>query len=171
MKGKGIDKSTNARKHLYFLLIGLMFLVGCGAGKTLVMAPPDTKLRVTSVELTEGKSTVNVPDKVKTTFYDKLQKLLYEDGAFQKGSDLKLQYRFVQFNPGNQFTRWLWGGIGNAGEGSLTVEVKYFDATGKELATIQSEGKIGSGVFGGSLNFAIDKAAKEIAEYTKQNFR
>jgi hypothetical protein len=171
MHERGMSKSANGWKFLYVVLAGLVFLVGCGAGKTLVMSPPDTKVQVTSIEVFEGKSTVKVPDEVKKTFHDKLQELLYEDGTFHKGTDLKLRYRFIQFNPGNQFTRWFWGGIGNAGEGALTIEVKYLSATDAELATIQSEGKIGSGAFGGSFNFAVGKAAKEIAEYTKQNFR
>lgn len=84
---------------------------------------------------------------------------------------MTIRYRFVQYNAGNQFTRWFWGGIGNAGEGTLTVEAKYFDSQGKEICVIQSEGKIGSGFFGGSFDYAMDKAAKEIVEYTKANFK
>ncbi|HSK29843.1 MAG TPA: hypothetical protein VLA17_07755, partial [Candidatus Limnocylindria bacterium] len=62
-------------------------------------------------------------------------------------------------------------GIGNTGEGSLTVEAKFFDNADKELATIQAEGRIGSGFFGGDFSFALDKAAEKIAEYTKINFK
>ena len=61
--------------------------------------------------------------------------------------------------------------MGNAGEGSLTVEAKYFDSTNKELATVNVEGRIGSGVFGGALSDAVNKAAEKVAEYTKANFR
>ncbi len=50
-------------------------------------------------------------------------------------------------------------GIGNAGEGSLTIEVTYADQSGKQLGKIMSEGKIGSGFFGGSSDDAIEKAA------------
>lgn len=153
------------------LVVGLILLSGCGAGRTLVMAPPDARVQVASLEVTEGRSTVPVPDEVKKGFQDKLQELLYKDGGFRKGQDLRLSYRFIQFNPGNQFTRWFWGGIGNAGEGSLTIEVKYFDGASRELSTIQSEGKIGSGFFGGPFDLAVGKAAEEIADYTTRTFR
>ena len=153
------------------ILIGLMLLASCGAGRTLVMVPLSTSLRVASIEITEGPSTVTVPDDVKRGLKNKLQELLHKDGAFRKGQDLWLSYRFIQFNPGNQFTRWFWGGIGNAGEGSLTVEVKYFDGASRELSTIHADGKIGSGFFGGSFDLAAGKVAEEIADYTMRTFR
>lgn len=110
------------------------------------------------------------PD-VKATFQQKLEEYLYAEKTFDKGKELTIKYRFIQFDPGNQFTRWFWGGIGNAGEGSLTVEAKFYDADNQELATIQSEGRIGSGFFGGDFSYAVDKAAEKIAEYTKVNFK
>lgn len=92
-------------------------------------------------------------------------------GKFVQGSELIITYRFVQYDPGNQFTRWFWGGIGNAGEGTITLEATYVDSFGKLLAKIQSEGKIGSGFFGRYFSLALEKAAEEIAEYTIENFR
>ena len=50
------------------------------------------------------------------------------------------------------------------GEGSLTIESKFYDSADKELSTIQTEGRIGSGFFGGSYGEALDKAAEKIAE-------
>ena len=32
---------------------------------------------------------------------------------------LAIGYRVVQYNAGSQFERYMWGGIGNAGEGSM----------------------------------------------------
>ena len=156
---------------IVLLLIGVFVFAGCGAGRTLVLKPPEMKLRAVSVELSETKSTVSVPADIKFEFEEKLKELLFGEGGFQKGQDLKIKYRFIQFNPGNQFTRWFWGGIGNAGEGSLTIEAKYFDVADRELSLIQTEGKIGSGAFGGAMSFAIQKAAEEIADYTKVNFK
>ena len=137
----------------------------------MVLKPPEMKLRAVSVNLSEAKSTVSVPAEIKLEFEEKLKEVLFGEGGFQEGQDLNIKYRFIQFTPGNQFTRWFWGGIGNAGEGSLTIEVKYFDVADKELSVIQTEGKIGSGAFGGDLSFAIQKAAEEIANYTKVNFK
>ncbi|MBN1958526.1 MAG: hypothetical protein JXQ81_06530 [Desulfuromonadales bacterium] len=82
--------------------------------------------------MTEGVSTVKVPGEVKIAFHDKLAHFLYEEeGAFERGPELKITYRFIQYNPGNQFTRWFWGCIGNAGEGTMTVEAKYLVAPAK----------------------------------------
>lgn len=157
--------------HLSLLITGIVVLAGCGTGRTFVIKPLETKPQVSSLDVSEGNSTVSVPEEAKKAFHEKLTKFLYEEGAFQRGNDLKIKYRFIQYNTGSQFKRWFWGGIGQAGEGSMTIEAKYFDATDKELATIQSEGRIGSGFFGGDFDFALEKAAKEITEYTKQNFR
>lgn len=161
------------RNCIFFVLLAVVvsLLAGCGAGRSLVVQPPETKLRASSVDVSEGKSAVSVPSDIKSAFQQKLAKFLYEEGSFQKGSDLKIVYRFIQYDPGNQFTRWFWGGIGNAGEGSLTVEAKYFDSANKELATIQTEGRIGSGFFGGDFGFAVEKAAEKVAEFTTVNFR
>ena len=152
------------------LLAGLM-LAGCGVGRAMVIKPPDAKLKVSSVQVTEWRSPVEVPSKVTSEFANKLNQYLFKEEGFQKGPELTIMYRFIQYDPGNQFTRWFFGGLGNAGEGSLTVEAKYVDATDNELATINVEGRIGSGVFGGALSNAVDKAAEKLAEYTKTNFR
>ena len=153
-------------------LLGLILcLSGCGAGKTLVMEPFETRLLVHSVNITQGKSTVNVPNEVSQELMEKLSQKLYVQGKFAQGPELTITCRFLQYNPGNQLTRWFLGGIGNSGEGTMTVEASYADASGKQLGKIQSEGKIGSGFFGGGFSLAIDKAADEIAEYTIANFK
>jgi hypothetical protein len=149
----------------------LVFAIGCGAGRTLVVKPSETRLRVASLNVSEANSPVSVPTEVKSAFQEKLEQLLYGEGGFQKGKELTIRYRFIQFDSGNQFARWFTGGIGNTGEGSLTVEAKFFDSSDQEVGTIQTEGKIGSGFFGGGFGFAVDKAAEKIAEYTKINYK
>ena len=152
-------------------LLAALMLAGCGVGRAMVIKPPDAKLKVASVQVTEWRSPVEVPSKVTSEFANKLNQYLFKEEGFRKGPELTIIYRFIQYDPGSQFTRWFFGGLGNAGEGSLTVEAKYLDATDNELATINVEGRIGSGVFGGALSNAVDKAAEKLAEYTKTNFR
>jgi hypothetical protein len=48
--------------------------------------------------------------------------------------------------------------------------VTFVGADGAALARIQAEGRIGSGVFGGSFDEALDKMAGEVAEYALQQF-
>ena len=167
-----------SRRRAFQFLVGIVFLgavigasTGCGVGRNLVVKAPETKVRAASVEFTETNSPVSVPADLKSEFQGKLNQYLYQDGGFQRGSELKIRYRFIQYEPGNQFTRWFFGGIGNAGEGSLTIEAKFLDSSDKELATTQTEGRIGSGFFGGSYSEAVDKAAEKIAEFAKTNFR
>jgi len=156
--------------ELLVLFLAIGSLLGCGAGKTLVMEPPTSRKSVDFVELVKGKSTVEVPEEVLKTLETKLDEFLYKEGGYKKGPGLTITYRFLQYNPGDQFSRWFWGGIGNAGQGSLTVDAMYTDSSGQQLGKIQCEGVIGSGFFGGDFSFAVEKAANEIAEYTKKNF-
>ena len=159
---KGVELS------ILFLIIAS--LIGCGAGKTLVMEPPTSKKSVASVELVQGKSTVEVPEEVVKTLETKVAEFLYKEGGYTKGPELTITYRFLPYNPGNQFNRWFWGGIGNAGQGSLTVEAIYTDSSQQQCGKIQCEGIISSGLFGGDFSFAVEKVANEISEYTKKNF-
>jgi hypothetical protein len=163
---------VSLRKSHAMILMSLGLLVilvisGCGAGKTMVVKPPETAARFSAAEISAAQSTVNVPQEIQDSFQTKLAKLLYEEGGFTRGPGLTIRYRFIQYNPGSQFTRWFWGGIGNAGEGTMTVEATFLNGD-QELAKIQSEGKIGSGAFGGSFDFAVQKAAGEVAEYAKR---
>jgi len=153
---------------LFVILVGM---VGCGAGRTMIVKAPDSASHFSSVELVETKSPVPVPVEVSRAFLEQLNNYVYKDGAFQKGPGLKVEYRFIQLNEGNQFKRWFSGGIGNFGEGSMTVEAKFYDQTGKELAAIHTDGKISSGFFGGGFDNAVEKSAEQIADYTWQNFR
>lgn len=150
----------------------LLPLAACGSGKTLVLDPADGPKRTfATVNVEAEPSTVEVPDSVRTAFESHLKKALYGEDGFAPGTDLVIRYSFIQLDKGDQFTRWLLGGIGNAGEGSLTVAVKYVDASGNEVAKIQVEGKIGSGFVGGNFDNALSSAADEIAEYTEQQFK
>jgi len=151
-----------------FLYSLLLLLVGCGVGKTLVLEPPEESYRVKSIEIVEQKPTIKVPENIRSKFKKDLAKNIYL--KFNEGLELKLEYKFIQFNSGSRFTRWFWGGIGNAGEGSLTIQAVFYDKNGKKLSTIQVEGKIQSGFFGGSFDEALEKAAKELADYTIKNF-
>lgn len=161
---------TTITKFAMLFILGI-FLWGCGAGKTVVLDHSAPMLNVQKITIDEGPSTVSVPKEVKEKFISYLDQYLYKEYEFQRGKELILQYRFIQFNPGSQFVRWFWGGLGSAGKGTMTVEVRFLTPEGKEIAKIQAEGEITSGLFGGSFDHAIEKCAKEVATYAKQNFR
>lgn len=138
------------------------------------MEPPAEKKAFTAVTLERATDTVAVPEQYRQQFLKNIRERLYgtpaEPGPFTEGEGLTIRIKVVQFDAGNQFERWFWGGIGNAGEGSLQVLAEFYEGQTK-LANIQTEGRIGSGFFGGSMNEAVDKAAEEIAEYAIANFK
>jgi hypothetical protein len=153
-----------------------LILAGYCVGKTIVIDAGASRT-VTSVAVIEASSAVTVPAEADATFKKKLDESLFTRDGFQKGEELTLTYRFVQFDEGSRFKRWAFFGL--AGEGRLTIEVVYADMSGKELGKIMSEVKIGSlhnstrlgvGFYGGSSDDAIEKAAKEIAGYSVTHF-
>jgi hypothetical protein len=150
-----------------------LFLTACGTGRTLVMESPQRKA-FSAATLTRADDTVTVPDEVREQFVTKMRELLYgtkdAPGPFIESAGLTIRVKVVQFDAGNQFARWFWGGIGNSGEGSMHVVADYLEGENK-LAQTQVEGRIGSGFLGGSMNEAVDKAAQEIANYAITNFR
>lgn len=147
----------------------LFLLCACGAGRTLILQPAQSGHVFPAAELQHNGSTAEVPDEVIEAFETRVTEKLAE-GGLPEGPELKLLYRFIQLEEGSQLARWFWGGIGNAGEGSLTIEVFYRDDSDIVLAQIQAEGRIGSGAFGGSFKDALNRAADEVAEYTLKNF-
>lgn len=153
------------------IIVITLAIAACGAGKTTVMKPPTEKFTVASAVIVEQTSTIEVPAKIRKNFQLLLNDKIFEKDGFTKGSELKLTYTFIQYEPGSRAARYLLGGLGNSGEGSMTILVRFEDASGRQIAEIQAEGEIGSGVYGGSINAALNKAAEEIAQYAKSNFR
>jgi hypothetical protein len=164
-----------------FLSLGTLALVAlggllsaCGTGRTMVVQPIEETRSFQSVTVERAADTVVVPEEYSQQFITTIREQLYgtpeRAGPFTEGPGLTIRITVVQFDKGNQFSRWFWGGIGNAGEGSLQVRGEFFDGEVK-LAQIQSEGRIGSGAFGGSMMEAVKKAAEEIAKYATDNFR
>ena len=154
----------------FILFLLIIYLSGC-AGKTLVLKPLEAKQPFSSVEISEGDSAVNVPTDFNKAFRQVLEEYIYEERGFQKGKDLCIKYSFVQYNPGSQFKRWLSGGIGGWGKGTLRVEVKFVNQMDQELARIQVEGELSGGALGGGFEDTIYQCVRAIAKYAKQNFK
>ena len=165
------------RKLLLALILGFTLTsISCTSSRTMVLNAPKEQIKAVSINVMEEQATVSVPPEVSNMFRDKLEELLFsgkQDSSppFIKGSDLNIHYRFIQFTAGSRFKRWFAGGIGGYGEGVMTVEARFFTSTGEEISKIQSEGKIGAGIFGGAIDGAVEKCVEEIVQYAKQNFR
>lgn len=159
------------KKETAALSLAAFLLVSCGSSKTMVIQPFDMQGKNKRIYLVKDQDTASVPAEVSKRFEEILSEKLFKESNLPQGQDISLKYRFIQCNEGNQFKRWIFGGIGNAGEGTMTVEVRYIDHTqnDREIGKIQTEGKIGSGFFGGSFDHAVEGAAQEITEYTKKS--
>lgn len=147
------------------LLLTAIILSACGAGRAIILEPVKVTQPITGVTIKRDVSSVNVNAEVLNDFEKELRSKL-NDAGFKENSDLTLSYRFIQLDEGNRFARWFVGGFGNAGEGSMMTEVKYYDAQNKEIGKIHAEGKIGSGMYGGGFSNAIEKAVESIVDYT-----
>jgi hypothetical protein len=156
--------------RILFIVIALG-LAGCGTARTIVLEPASTQDTYRNVQIVPQSPTVDVPMEVTQLFESELATRLYDSGAFENGTGLQLYYTFVSHDEGSRMARWFWGGIGNAGEGSIVVMVRYADPQGRELARTHVEGRIGSGWFGGSTKDAIKKAAQDVGDYTARNFK
>ena len=154
---------------IFIFLMLTLSLTGCGAGRTMVVAPVETPVKFTAAELYEDKATVNVPGDVSASFQAKIAQLLYGQEGFAKGPGLKIRYRFIQFIPVYSLNPW-WVSFmrTSANKVSMTVEARFLDSSDKELAKIQSKGEISYGAVDRSINFAIQRTAEEMAEYAKR---
>ena len=145
-------------------------LAACSSAQTTVVAPPAETMKVASITLIEAKQTVPVPAEIMSELHEKLTAKLYRPGAFGKGPSVKLAYRVVDFNAGDD-SRWSFGSMTGQAKGSVTVEAIYFDKRGHELGKIRSEGKVGSSLFGKSMDDAVEHVADEVASYTTKTFK
>jgi len=117
------------------------------------------------VQIVHSADEVNVSNAVKQTFNEHLAHNLFCHKGFNHGSDITVEYHFVSFNRGSRILKCLGGGLGQCGEGSLTIEATCKSRQGDVLGVIQSDARIGSSLIGRAIDQAIFEAAEEIASY------
>lgn len=150
---------------------GALFVVSaCASGSTLVLEPPTNTDRFAAASVEAMPATVAVSSEMADYFRSSLEAMLFEEeGGFDKGDGLTVEYRFLQFDEGNRALRYTIGY--GAGKGGITIEVKFKDASGQQISRINVGGEIQSGLAGGSIKQALDRAAMEAAEYARINFK
>jgi HAMP domain-containing protein len=157
--------------RLALLIAGAAALAACSNAETTVVEPPAQPIKTAALSLQEGKPAAPCPPEVMAELRDKLTAKLYKPGAFGKGSTLKVTYRVLEYDGGDGSSFWSFGSLTGKAEGSLVVETIYSDKSGHEIGRIRSEGKVGSSLFGHSMDDAIELAANDIAEYTTKTFK
>jgi hypothetical protein len=149
----------------------IALLSGCtGSGTTIVLDAPTQTCLAKTYSLVEGKSIVQRDETIKQQFEYEVEGRFAESGMMP-GNDLIIEYRFIQFDEGNRFVRYLVGGLANAGEGTMTIEIVFKNKNKEVLNKIQVGGKITAGLFGGSFDNAVEEAANQVVKYTVTNFK
>jgi hypothetical protein len=139
-------------------------MISCSPAKIFVVKPAEQTFKAAAVEAVDV--TTHIPPEVSFVnlrFKRYLEEYLYKDAIWQKGKDLKIEYKFIELNLGDYTERAVLGF--GAGTGKLKLNVKYFDASGKELSEIVLEYKVK-----GEDDAAIKDAARRIAKHTKKSF-
>jgi len=131
-------------------------------------------LRSPRLDVAEIESSVEIPAGIRQGFAAQLSHLLPAAGAL--AVDLKIEYRFVGYQPVSELVRRLtyFGGAG-----SIVVEARYLDGDGRELDSMRAEGRtLPSSIMrtpiecvgGCPFDLATWYAAAAIARYTHQRF-
>lgn len=161
------------RRSCLALLPAFVFvtaLAGCGSARTVVVEPVKSAVRYATLTVVADTPTVEVAPSDVSDFEATLRKGLYDSGKFAQGDELRLVYAVVSLNPGDQLQRWYTAGIGHRGEGSLVIQVRYLDKAGREVARTQIQGSVSSGLLGGSIGDALDRAAQDVVTFTVASF-
>lgn len=158
--------------HRRILAAFLALLVAaCGAGHTIVVSAPAAPVKFETVSLIYEEATVKVPDATTAKMKQTLEQRFFsgKTAKFHPGNDLVIKWGFIGYDPGSQFTRWFIGF--GAGEAKMVVKADFFDAQGNKLASIQADGSVSGGFFGGSSDDGLNQVADQIAKYAEVNFR
>ncbi len=149
-------------------VISLTLISGCGTARVIIDEPPLRQYSSSTIYTESKSTTVGVPVKLLQHFDESLNKELAK--SFSSGKGLLLEYRFLSFDEGNQVKRYLAGGVGDWGTGSLLLEATFKDSRGDFIGKIRTDGRISSGFVGGSMKSVLNQAAKELSEYAKMTF-
>lgn len=153
------------------LLVLPFILAACSSGQIVVNEPLRETYAAKTVTIERDTVTTEAPSEHQNLFEKALSERLLNGHNFAAGKDLTIRYRFLQCDEGDRFGRWFTGGIGNAGEGTLTVEATFYNRMGVEIGKVSTEGKVMRGIGGGSFGNAIKAAAQKLAKYIVENFK
>ena len=170
---KPVDMKS--KKNIHPILASVIAITACvglagciTTATTFETKKPAQPLRVSSVQLSEETSTLDVPGYVHTQFAEYLNNELYSRNAFQRGPQMTISWSFTGFEKGSRALRYFVG-MG-AGKGKIMVHARFLDQKGHEIATVDGNGTVVMGEFGGSYNSALRECAFEIGKYAKDNF-
>ena len=166
---------NNIMKQLLYitsLSFLLLILTACIGSKTLVLEPLTSDSNTRSITIKAFADTERDHPQRSKRFTTILEEQIYFGTRFSKGSDITLEYRFLELDPGSRYGKWVGCGLLNLGEGRLKVEVVFIDnRSHKIIGKIHTEENMKAGVYGGSFEDVLKHAAIDIAKYAKLSMR
>ena len=152
-------------------LAGAAFSLGGCANSVLTVEQPYVgNQQYAYAEIQAADSSVEIDDDNRDYTARKLNEAIFGGAKpiFVEGSGLTLRWRYVGFNEGSRFGRYMTAGI--AGASKVVLEVEFVDQSGEVVSTVRGEGSVSGGIGGGSNKSGIDKAVQKIAEYAESKF-
>ncbi|MGB3796834.1 MAG: hypothetical protein WA957_11085 [Alteraurantiacibacter sp.] len=151
--------------------IAALMLSACANSALTVEQPYRGAQKFSTAMVQYDASTVGVDDENIAYTTKKMEQALFggDTPVFSQGSGLTVRYRYVGFDEGSRFGRYLSGGL--AGGSKVVLETEFVSPTGEVLATVRGEGTVGGGLAGGSNKTGIDKAVEKVADYAAANFK
>ena len=156
-----------AMKKELLSALAAMALASCGAGSTLIIEQPqmlsyEPQAVPASFTIRSSALVDDVPRDI-AAFEDRVRTKIEDAGI----TGLLIEYHFLHTGTDGKLDRWFSGGSGRR---SVTVDVVFKNMNEERLARIQAEGRFRSGLFGGSLQSALNRAADEIAAFAIETF-
>lgn len=140
-----------------------LFFASCGASSTLILEQPsqlsyEGEAVPASFSIRPSSKRGEVPAETVAAFENRVRRKLVHAGV----RGIQIEYRFLHTGNDEQLERWFTSGSGRR---SVTIDVVFKNAGEERLGRIQAEGRVKPGLFGGSFQGALNRAADEIADY------
>lgn len=155
------------------LLLGsALFLSACGTASTLTSKPNDSHYKSAYIHVERVDGAAAISQENLNLFDQELKTELYfEENPFYKGDGLILSYKFITHKEGDKLKRFATFGTSHESEATTVIETTFYAPRSKEICKIETHAFVTGGPFGGSVKEALEKAAKEIAQYAKNTFK
>lgn len=154
------------------LILAAVFLSACGTASTLTSKPNDSHYKSAYIQVERVEAATSV-SQANLSFFDQELKteLYFEENPFYKGDGLILSYKFVTHKEGDKLKRFATFGTSDEAEATMVIETTFYAPRSKEICKIETHAFVTGGPLGGSVKEALEKAAKEIAQYAKNTFK
>ncbi len=155
-----------------FAALATLLLCACGTASTLTSKPNDSHYKSTYIQVERAESDTPISQENLSFFDQELKTELYfEENPFYKGDGLILSYKFITHKEGDKLKRFATFGTSHEAEATMVIETTFFAPRSKEISKIETHAFVTGGPLGGSIKEALEKAAREIAQYAKLNFK